>query len=766
MKLAGFLFSGPGGRGRGDPDTAIAEDLLPARGGEVLAPDTVADVTLMAPPDYAARKPAPARPADAPPARAGAKLPPFLTRLPWIADLPFRKQLQVLLPALAVSMLLAFAFLWIDSRQASNDALLNQILGDALTHSQRMAKAAPSAMAGNEEAFRQLRESRDSMSRAMRMLKGDEASASGRTASPPSQILPDLQKLEQMWAGSDAAAGKLLEHQALLKSLGAMRKAINDSNKGMLEAAQLVAAHKLQTNSPTREVSAAGDLVMLTQKIAKDVNQLVLGESINIDAAANLGADAIFFRDLTEALLSGNERLRIAATLDAESRRALGEIKKQLARIGEPLGLLVRDLAKIQDAKRAEAGIFKDSEALRQQLDSVRRQLQEGESARGWHFWIVVVFTVVAALSALGLVQAYLGDSRTRAEEAERQRREAERLEQEAKRTNDQNQAAILRLMNELQEVADGDLTIQATVSEDITGAIADSVNYTVEELRNLVSRINATAELVNEASSKAQMIASSLQAASEQQSREIRETGEAVLRMAQQIHEVSERASESANVARHSLSASEDGARAVQNAITGMNGIRDQIQETAKRIKRLGESSQEIGEIVELISDITEQTNVLALNAAIQAASAGEAGRGFTVVAEEVQRLAERSAEATKQIAALIKTIQTDTQDAVVAMERSTQGVVEGTRLSDDAGRALGEIGRVSTHLAELIEDFSNTTSRQASSAGTVAQSIQRILLVTEQTSEGTLQTAGSIRQLSELAQELKSSVSRFKVA
>jgi twitching motility protein PilJ len=319
--------------------------------------------------------------------------------------------------------------------------------------------------------------------------------------------------------------------------------------------------------------------------------------------------------------------------------------------------------------------------------------------------------------------------------------------------------------MNELQEVADGDLTIQATVTEDITGAIADSVNYTVEELRNLVSRINTTAELVANASSKAQTVSSGLQFASEQQSREIRETGEAVLRMASQINEVSASASESAQVARHSLGAAEQGRRAVQNAIAGMNGIRDQIQETAKRIKRLGESSQEIGEIVELISDITEQTNVLALNAAIQAASAGEAGRGFTVVAEEVQQLAERSAEATRQISALIRTIQVDTQDAVAAMERSTQGVVAGTRLSDDAGNALAEIGRVATQLAELIEDISRTTSDQASSAGTVAHSIQRILLVTEQTSEGTQQTAGSILQLAGLARELKNSVSRFRV-
>jgi twitching motility protein PilJ len=256
------------------------------------------------------------------------------------------------------------------------------------------------------------------------------------------------------------------------------------------------------------------------------------------------------------------------------------------------------------------------------------------------------------------------------------------------------------------------------------------------------------------------------LLAASEAQSREIRNTGEAVLLMAQQINDVSSSAMESANVARQSLAAAEEGQRAVQNSIAGMNEIREQIQETSKRIKRLGESSQEIGEIIELISDITEQTNVLALNAAIQAASAGEAGRGFSVVAEEVQRLAERSAEATKQIGALVRTIQTDTSDAVGAMEKSTQGVVEGAKLSDAAGQALSNIGRVSRQLAELIEQISQDTSVQARSAGGVAQSIQHILTVNEETSLGTQKTADSISQLSALAQELKSSVARFKVA
>jgi twitching motility protein PilJ len=319
--------------------------------------------------------------------------------------------------------------------------------------------------------------------------------------------------------------------------------------------------------------------------------------------------------------------------------------------------------------------------------------------------------------------------------------------------------------MNELQEVADGNLTVQATVSEDITGAIADSVNYTVEELRALVGRINNTAEQVNTASSQARDIATRLLAAAEAQALETKETGEKVLRMASQIDDVSKSAGESAKVARTSLSAAERGQTAVHDQIEGMNEIREQIQETAKRIKRLGESSQEIGEIVELITDITEQTNVLALNAAIQAASAGEAGRGFSVVAEEVQRLADRSAEAAKQIGALVRTIQTDTQDAVAAMEKSTQGVVEGAKLSDAAGTALTDIGNVSRQLAELIERIAHSTSDQAQNAGGVAKSIERILSVSDQTSSGTRQTAQSIGQLATLARELKASVARFRV-
>jgi twitching motility protein PilJ len=328
------------------------------------------------------------------------------------------------------------------------------------------------------------------------------------------------------------------------------------------------------------------------------------------------------------------------------------------------------------------------------------------------------------------------------------------------------NQEAVLSLLDEMGDLADGDLTVQAQVQENITGAIADSINYTIGNLRDLVTEINNATAQVNLATAQAQTISADLISAAEQQSRQIAETSEAVDGMTRSILEVSSNAGQASQVAQRSLQAASEGAQAVQNTIAGMNDMRMQIQETSKRIKRLGESSQEISEIVELISDITEQTNILALNAAIQAASAGEAGRGFTVVAEEVQRLAERSSEATKQISAIVKTIQTDTNSAVVAMERCTEGVVEGTRLSDAAGQALLEIETVTNDLARLIEAISSATVAQTEVAATVSRNMQQIQNITSQTTEGTKQTAQSVGQLSTLAEELSGSVAGFKLS
>lgn len=347
--------------------------------------------------------------------------------------------------------------------------------------------------------------------------------------------------------------------------------------------------------------------------------------------------------------------------------------------------------------------------------------------------------------------------------------RQVNAIDESVKRLEDDgqsNQMAVLNLLDEMGDLADGDLTVRAQVRENITGAIADSINYTIDNLRDLVTEITRASEQVNTATAQAQATSVSLLSATEQQYKQITETTDAVTTMTRSILQVSSNASQASEVAQRSLLAASQGTRAVENTIQGMNSIREQIQETSKRIKRLGESSQEISEIVDLISDITEQTNILALNAAIQAASAGEAGRGFTVVAEEVQRLAERSSEATKQIGAIVKTIQTDTNSAVAAMEKSTEGVVEGAQLSDAAGRALAEIENVTNNLARLIESISSATEAQTQVASTVTKNMQHIQEITTQTTEGTKLTASSVGQLTTLAKDLRESVAGFKLA
>jgi twitching motility protein PilJ len=365
-------------------------------------------------------------------------------------------------------------------------------------------------------------------------------------------------------------------------------------------------------------------------------------------------------------------------------------------------------------------------------------------SAIGGTFLITILLTAHLSYVPLDKLQASLG---------------------EVEKRSRQNQDAILRLLDEMGDLADGDLTVSATVTENITGAIADSVNFTIDELRNLVTQINTTTLQVASAAQETQATALHLTDASDHQAQQITEVSTAITDMAGSIEQVSQNASQSSDVATQSVNLAAQGNEAVKKAISGMDTIREQIQETSKRMKRLGESSQQIGDIVELINDIAEQTNILSLNAAIQATMAGEAGRGFAVVADEVQRLAERSGSATKQIDALVKTIQSDTNEAISSMERSTTEVVTGAKLSQDAGASLEQIEAVSHRLADLINNISDAAKQQASAAGSSSDNMNVIQEIAMQTSTGANESADSIGRLLELTNELRTSVSGFKL-
>ncbi len=684
--------------------------------------------------------------------RRGARGGPQSTRLPVIGNLPIARQFQILAIGLVGFFVLAALMALVSGRMGTQNAAATGAATEMQMLSQRLARGSALTSIGNKEGFKQVQEARDRFrSNLDALTKGGVVRGVDVGVTSDSAAQEILTDISQRWEKIEQNASTLLTNEASITALSGGVESINQGNPILLELTEQGATMLQQAGASTRDLGYANQLVMLTQRIAKNANTLTAGDEIDPEVSFLLGKDVGTFRDIVTGFLTGSEALRIGGLREGDARQTYLQIKQRFGDYEGRINGILQSMQKLVAAKQAARTINVESEPLLEKSRALSDAYGSERRAQNITAGLAVLFALLALACLAVLGKVFLDNARSRASDSEQENR--------------RNQEAILRLLNEMGTLADGDLTVKASVTEDVTGAIADSINFTVEELRNVVVGINSSTEEVSKATAQTQAISDRLFEASQRQSVEIQQASASVLQMAQSINEVSLSAAQSARVAQQSLAAAEKGAVAVQNQISGMNDIRGQIQETSKRIKRLGESSLEIGEIVELISDITEQTNVLALNAAIQAASAGEAGRGFSIVAEEVQRLAERSGDATRQIAALVKTIQTDTQDAVGAMERSTQGVVEGTRLSDAAGTALGEIDRVSRQLSELIAHISSQALSEAESANVVAANIQHIFAVTEQTGKGTRSTAQMVRELSLTAEELKQSVARFKI-
>jgi len=660
-------------------------------------------------------------------------------KAPLIGHLPVEKQYLYTGGAFVASLLLAAGFTIYGSVQLGNRAGYEGHAGELKVLSQRLPLTAQQSVLGNVEAFKKLADGKAVFEKTLAgLIEGDdEVPATGGAAKDV------LERIHAQWQKSSPQVAQILTQQKNLVAMSKNVKRINALSLDLQGVAEQLSNQMVDAGAGTREVARANRLVMLSQRLPKNANLLLTSDVIDPQVVLQLEKDTTLFRDTVQDLMAGT------AGKSEHSMQTLEDLGTNMGDMVETVGAVLANTQALLQSKLAANSLFAASDSLLQDTNQLSSDYQ---STGSMGYLLAAVFGLVAigSLVLLGLVN--INETKSRARKSEEE--------------NGRNQEAILRLMDELGELAEGNLTINASVTEDITGAVADSINYTVEELRSLVRGINNAALQMDQAASQAAQVSDSLQQASRRQTEEIEGTSAAVVSLAQSVQQVSSNAAESARVAEQSLAAAEKGQQAVSNAISSMNGLREQIQETSKRIKRLGESSQEIGEIVELISDITEQTNVLALNAAIQAASAGEAGRGFSVVAEEVQRLAERSADATKQIAAIVKTIQSDTQDTVAAMEISTQGVVEGAKLSDAAGQTLAEIGDVSKKLATLIADISSATQSQAESTAKVAETMQDIKSISAQTSSGTQQTAESIGGMKQLAQDLKSSVAGFKLA
>ena len=658
----------------------------------------------------------------------------------------------LLVALLVISIIVAVVDFFFLTLRANQDAKAAALVTRAQVASQQLSRQANDAAGGNVDAFGSLKQTRDTIADLVTRLKQGDSRTGMAGYADQQYLKADFTALDEVWTQLNGDVTKVLDSQQQI--LGSATTIDDFNRKTAVLNSRMDEVVKILTErtGSTTQVMTASRQMLYADRMQRRAQSIIQGGEDSPTAAVGLQRDAQFYGLVLAGLINGNADLNIKAMDNAAARDILNDINKQWIELTPQVTKLLDSATSLQAVKQAVDKASVDSQTLLLKADTLAQHIGDLGGKRLWpNLWWGVI--------AAGFAIVLLGWLAIKLNADQRARYQA------STELNKRNEAAIQRLLDEMGSLADGDLTVKASVTEDFTGTIADAVNYAIDALRSLVTTINETSVHVASAANETQATAMHLADAAEHQAQQITSVSSAMNDIAVSANDVSKNSTDSADVAQRSVRIASKGASIVRQTIAGMDSIRDQIQETSKRIKRLGESSQEIGAIVELINDLSEQTNILALNAAIQAASAGEAGRGFAVVADEVQRLAERASGATRRIETLVQTIQADTNEAVNSMEQTTTEVVSGARLAEEAGTQLGEIEKVSSDLADLIKNISVSAQQQSAAAANVSSTMSVIQEITSQTSAGASQTAESIGNLAQLSADLRRSVADFKL-